>query len=818
MKGDLYLARLPVSNMPVSPQLFGYCGTGIAADDDVFALWAEAIRAGRSGYIPAGRYRLTRTVDLRGYDVSIDCHPNAIFDASTADSANLIQGAIFILGGGEAMTRLPDLAANIIVDAQTVTFATVPALAPKDIFVVYDSADYSWSASRNYYRAGEMMRTLSVAGAVVTIDAPAARAYATGGTREVWKLTMKKVRWSGGQFIGNPAYTGGVGLSVFQGENIAISNIAGGTGNVMALLALRRCYGGVVDNLTYWDASPDSAVNYATSVIACHDVAFRNPNVRSTRHAIAFTGGNVALSIPNRWCTVEGGFVSGGLYALDMHGSNDRCGFRDVQVRGGIQLAGRGPWVDGCRVVGNMAASSDPGACIRTTDEILDANISIKNVKVDDEGTKRALILIQSIREGGLIDIHDVQFVADSTIPDFVVSIDFATDAAGSVDIVIDGVKGQSPSGTCPIVQVNVPVGIPARLIRISDIAGAAVRCTAYANLIDVSRLNNTGSVIEDVVVNLRNDTDVRISNIHGRRNTPYVSNAMIAVRGNSTFAGIFTATISDVQQRGTEISPVVTVELDVASTGYAKSIILKDIEGAAPRILGRCENGLISRCINSRSEPDGCKVTLFAHTARQRVVIESCDIQLAKQCGILITGPGSATDTIVIVRDCQSMNNNQSNTASTTNAKSSLLAQTIGTARIYDNEFGDDQAVATQTRVDAIVDVGNLIEHSNRVTGTLTTRTRTTIGAWRAPSVLTASAAYNPPNLVDGDGATTTVAVVGAAVGDVVQMTFSLDLQGIILAGWCSAAGTISARFQNETGGAIDLASGTLTARVQKL
>jgi hypothetical protein len=77
-------------------------------------------------------------------------------------------------------------------------------------------------------------------------------------------------------------------------------------------------------------------------------------------------------------------------------------------------------------------------------------------------------------------------------------------------------------------------------------------------------------------------------------------------------------------------------------------------------------------------------------------------------------------------------------------------------------------------------------------------------------------SATYDPANLVDGAGATTTVTVTGAALGDIAQASFSLDLQGITLTAWVSAANTVSVRFQNETGGAIDLASGTLTATAQ--
>lgn len=78
-------------------------------------------------------------------------------------------------------------------------------------------------------------------------------------------------------------------------------------------------------------------------------------------------------------------------------------------------------------------------------------------------------------------------------------------------------------------------------------------------------------------------------------------------------------------------------------------------------------------------------------------------------------------------------------------------------------------------------------------------------------------TATYDPGSLADGAGVTTTVTVTGAALGDIAVASFSLDLQGITLTAWVSAANTVSVRFQNESGGVLDLASGTLKVRVLK-
>jgi hypothetical protein len=79
----------------------------------------------------------------------------------------------------------------------------------------------------------------------------------------------------------------------------------------------------------------------------------------------------------------------------------------------------------------------------------------------------------------------------------------------------------------------------------------------------------------------------------------------------------------------------------------------------------------------------------------------------------------------------------------------------------------------------------------------------------------LNGSATFDPASLIDAAGATTTVTVTGAQLGDFAHASFSLDLQGITVTAWVSAANTVSVRFQNESGGTLDLASGTLRARV---
>lgn len=94
------------------------------------------------------------------------------------------------------------------------------------------------------------------------------------------------------------------------------------------------------------------------------------------------------------------------------------------------------------------------------------------------------------------------------------------------------------------------------------------------------------------------------------------------------------------------------------------------------------------------------------------------------------------------------------------------------------------------------------------------------TPGTWeRVGSIfMDGSATVDPISLVDGaQTAPATLACNDAVVGDFCKVSFSNDLQGVNLYAWISAADTASYVFQNETGGTVDLASGTLRVRAEK-
>ena len=73
--------------------------------------------------------------------------------------------------------------------------------------------------------------------------------------------------------------------------------------------------------------------------------------------------------------------------------------------------------------------------------------------------------------------------------------------------------------------------------------------------------------------------------------------------------------------------------------------------------------------------------------------------------------------------------------------------------------------------------------------------------------------------SLVDGAGETDDITIPGVALGDMVLGTsLAVDLVGLTVTGYVSAANTVKFRIQNESGSTADLASSTLRIVVVRM
>jgi lysophospholipase L1-like esterase len=84
-------------------------------------------------------------------------------------------------------------------------------------------------------------------------------------------------------------------------------------------------------------------------------------------------------------------------------------------------------------------------------------------------------------------------------------------------------------------------------------------------------------------------------------------------------------------------------------------------------------------------------------------------------------------------------------------------------------------------------------------------------------PQILRASKTFDPPSIPNNGSTLTGLVCTGAALGDFVQASFSVDPLGVNIEAWVQAPDVLNIRFVNFSGGAVDLPSATLSAMVTK-
>lgn len=156
-----------------------------------------------------------------------------------------------------------------------------------------------------------------------------------------------------------------------------------------------------------------------------------------------------------------------------------------------------------------------------------------------------------------------------------------------------------------------------------------------------------------------------------------------------------------------------------------------------------------------------------------------------------------------------------QAATATTSSVKN---GQVLGN-RITNGTVGIQSEAAAGATVERVIESDNIIEScssSVSLGGTGNVVGDDVVDG--VPAVLSGSATWDPGLIADGDEEVVSVTVTGAALGDFVEaVSFSLDVQDLQLSAQVTGTNTAKAQLLNNTGGAIDLGSGTVRVRVRK-
>jgi hypothetical protein len=782
----------------VSVKDFGAVGNGVV--DDASAIQAALNSGAKRVYAPAGTYKILSTLTIpTNVSLEGDGIGATIFDGSSASYATLTNGTHIISAPG-TLTQIQGLSSNATIGSRSIVLTGAPTLSVNDIILIYNPTNGSWCPVNPEYRAGEWARVASVSSSTVNLQGGLADSYTTAAVN-IYRLdnpsscSLRNFTLKGLKDIANPIF--GIKLdkavdSCF--ENVRVWNCS------YSQIYVSQCFNVQLRGCsTEEDFAASFGGDYGLSIGNSQNINVVGGYFAAARHSITVGGGDFLGSVTNRYIVIDGASLntSGSIAAADFHENAEYSGYYNCVINSGITVGGnfisvknnifkgsdptqrvpiyctslRGATIN---IEGNTVWNNNPNASSNfplfvyfayvNGTMVVGGTTTIKNNSFTWQGTTNngndAILLISNttISDRISIDIQNNTFASTSSvrIPNSIVVRKSASTALPFENIFISG-----NAGNCG---------------GISLFDSGATLTTAIAD--DVVVTNNDlsfGSTTAMFFINISNS--VRVT---GNTLTDFLGFGIIT--GNQA--------ITSIKTKYSEISNNTIV--NCLSTPTSSS--LTDT-GAA---LYNASYGVLK--------------DNFSANFYQFVVVNSVS---GFQLGDTITGGTSGATGVInqIVVASKRLGIGASLTGGpfvigeTITASPSGATTTITTANAYAVDKSVTLNDVTTAYVARNVDARNLPVSRNSVTGYM-----------RGSEWEIQASTYDPPNLADGDGATQNMnATSGVSIGDIVLPTFSKDLQGITLTGYVSAADTPTVRFQNETGGTIDLASGTLTGKVIK-
>lgn len=779
-------------NESVSVLDFGADKTGVS---DAAAAIQLALNSGAKRVLmPAGTYKILSTLTIPD-NVSLegDGIGATVLDGSTASYGSLISGRHIQTAGG-SWTQIPDLSANVSKGARTLTFLTAPSLVPGDVIQIYNPTDYSFSGFRPEYRAGEFIRVAKVSGTTVTLQGTLCDSY-TATSVDVYKLEGATSCYLRGFTLKGLASASNAvfGINFFNSVDSSIESVRV-YGCSYTQISINQCFNVQLRGCTgEEDFTTNFGGDYGLAIANSHIVNVNGGYYAAARHGVTTGGFSGVGCVSCRYMSFQGVTIStsGDSQAADFHGNMEYSWFDNCVLDGGFAGGGDYFFITNNNIRGNPPGN---GNILLYVAELRGTNFKIANNICSSTavpttgfgGFVHAFVSVDTPK-GGVIDISNNTFVWEVATSDRnkqTMIVQSSYEGTQPVDVVIKNNTVSSLFGEkFGALQVSVitATGVPYHSVEICG-----------------NILTNAGAIF-----------------VRGVLPSDVVANKVIV--SSNTIENVFgiPIVVEDVTEyiecRGNHITN---------SEAYPMS--LQGTAGGSPCYHIDVSDNTNINNLTIRTSASSTNTGLLVQNATYATVRNNVTgsfnqyIEVASNAGFVVGetitgGTSGATATITGFRSTTEIMISRTLVGSFTVAETitggtSGATTTVSVAELY----------CQQNRL-RLVDIGNLCVFNNNDLR-LTNDSTSTISGYLSGCVLTASVSYDPPNLLDGDGVTTTVTVSGASLGDQVTASFSLDLQGITMTSWVSAADTVSVRFQNETGGAINLGNGALRPRVIKL
>ena len=771
------------------------------ASDSTVGLQAALNSGAKVIRVPAGTYKIAAATLTVPYGVSLvgDGANATIFDGSTAVYGDLTDG-YHIATPEPTFLQIQDLAANVSKGSHTITLTSAPALNPGDIICIYNPTDYSFSGYRTYYRAGEYARVLRVSGAVVTLETTLVDSY-TAAAVDVYKMTGGSSHFQG--FTVKCLTSGGVTYGAAMQGCIDSS--------MEDVKSVQATYGGLVFTKCFDVAMRDCTAvengitefggDYGLIVSNSHAVRVTGGYFIAARHGITVGGSSGVGAVSNRYISFENAVIASitGIQAADIHGNAEYTAYINCDINGGVTPGGDFFTMIGCHVHGDYSGNGNVAIMVS---ELRGANFLFANNIIENNA--------QATGRGAFIDIggNSDAFTGSAnkggviTITGNTMKWWYAQDATeGTIKVVNRGYIGTEPIGVSitnntllranPALRgENAIVDIQGGAYTLWDFidfsgnnfqgAGALSSRNSAVGYYGAKRVSVHNNVISGAGQNaielqdVRDTTTIRGNTITNARYSPVFAVGTSSLKCNTVHVEGNTLTHNQLLRSASS-----TTASDII-VWYATNVFVRNnFTGTLYQSIGVTDNAgfVIGETVTG------------ATSGATAVILANYTYATALSVGTSISGTFLIGETIT-----------GSVSSATTTVTNPMFANSV-----YANSFLDVTNLWAP-ELNASANLENKGDYLNTVTN------------YKRNTIIGGAATYNPASLPDGDGVTTTVTATGVVLGDYVEnLTFTQDLQGVTMFAWVSAADTVSVRFQNETGGVVDIASGAIHLRVRK-
>lgn len=377
-------------------------GDGITDDSVALQAWLDyLVASGNLGFLPPKTFLSTAKLTTGGSVNIMGCGRNVSNIRFTGTTGTLE------ISTGDDPTPLPNISIDITPASNTITFVSAHGLTAGDVFTVMDSADYSWSPYRTYYRLGEMFEVESVVSTTeVLVSGNPAVTIPVGVNIVCYKMPSMRgvcLRNLGIEREGNTILGA---LKVRMAQGVLLDNIRV-LGDSYFGVSLESCYAAHITNSDIRALGSVAGLNYGVIVSNGKGVVISNSFLHGTRAGFDFGGSDDLWDVLNMDMSITNSVLKTSLVAagkgLGGHGNHTGLLVSNSTIYGAY-LSGENTKIDHCLIKAHVSNKS----LIHFT-ELSGARHSITNCTIEspDVGTDNVFgfygIFGKNMRGGELV-------------------------------------------------------------------------------------------------------------------------------------------------------------------------------------------------------------------------------------------------------------------------------------------------------------------------------------------------------------------------------------------------------------------------------